>query len=180
MTTDTDQLGFADLARRVDELRDRVQHSDDHVRSLLEETLDAVTAFNRAGLVTLVGMLRNDPQACEVLYRSMDEPEVMALLVAHDIVHAGRAVDVLRAVEQIRPYLVASSADVEVVSVDDDVVTLRFGGGGCGGVSDELKQGVREVLMTRVPGLRAVEEVAATPTASAQAFVPLTSLTVGP
>lgn len=173
-----DQLPFGELAARVDALRDRVNHSDEHVRALLEQTIDAVTAFNRAGVVTLVRMLREDPTACDVLYRAMDRPEVMALLVSHDIVHAGRALDVLRVVEQIRPHLVASGLDVEVVSVADDTVTLQFTGA-CGSSTAELRDGVREVLLARVPGLREVREAGGATGGGGPAFIPLSTLSVG-
>ena len=173
---DDEPQTFADLAARVDELRDRVHHLDHDAAALLEETLDAVTAFNSAGLITLVRMLRSDPRGTDLLYRAVDEPEVMALLVAHGIVRADRTVDVLRAVEQLRPHLVASGTDMEVVTVDGDVVHVRYPGG-CSGASSEIKAGVRETLLARVPGLRDVVEVEQEP---AGAFVPLTSLRVGP
>ncbi len=180
MTTAQDRAepeSFTDLARRVDELRERVHHLDHAAADLLQETLDAITAFNRAGLVRLVQVLRADPGGAQLLYRAVDEPEVMALLVSHGIVRAERTHDVLRAMEQLRPYLVASGTDAEVVEVDGDVAFVRFAGGGCSGASSELRQGVRETLLARVPGLRAVEEVAPE---QASAFVPLSALQVGP
>jgi len=168
---------FTQLAQRADAARDRVAHAEPAARALLEEALDAVTEFNRAGLVTLVHSLRSDPRGTELLYAAVDAPEVMALLVAHGIVRADRAVDVLRALEQLRPYLVSSGTDAEVVQVDGDVAYVRFAGGGCNRPSDELRESVRATLLARVPGLRAVEEIAAEPLG---AFVPLTSLRVGP
>ena len=88
--TATDQPTFDDLARRVDELRDRVQHADEHARELLDETIEAVTDFNRAGLVTLVQLLREDPRGEELLFAALDRPEVMALLVSHGNVRVDR------------------------------------------------------------------------------------------
>ena len=64
---DDEPQTFADLAARVDELRDRVHHLDHDAAALLEETLDAVTAFNSAGLITLVRMLRSDPRGTDLL-----------------------------------------------------------------------------------------------------------------
>ncbi|MEZ5115905.1 MAG: hypothetical protein R2737_06525 [Candidatus Nanopelagicales bacterium] len=165
---------FEDLARRVDELRDRVRHAD--AGPLLDETVEAITAFNRAGLVTLVQLLRSDPRGVELLYRAVDEPEVMALFVAHGIVRADRTVEVLRAVEQLRPYLVASSIELDVVRVADDVAVVRYPTG-CSAPAQEVKDEIAQVLVSRVPGLRAVEEAEAE---QSGAFVPLTSLRVGP
>lgn len=167
---------FDDLARRVDELRDRVRHTDEHARGLLDETIDAITAFNRAGLVSLVHLLRADPRGEQLLFDAVDRPEVMALLVSHGIVRVDRTLDVLRVVDQLRPYLAASSIELEVAQVDGDVAYLRFGTG-CSAPSPEARQEICDVIRQRVPGLRAVEEVTAP---SGGAFVPLTSLRVGP
>ena len=51
-TLEVEEPTFEDLAARVDQLRDRVRHSEE--QALLEETLEAITEFNRAGLVELV------------------------------------------------------------------------------------------------------------------------------
>lgn len=174
--TATDQPTFDDLARRVDELRDRVQHADEHARELLDETIEAVTDFNRAGLVTLVQLLREDPRGEELLFAAVDRPEVMALLVSHGIVRVDRTLDVLRVVDQLRPYLAASSIELEVEQVDGDTAYVRFGTG-CSAPTAEQRAEIRDVIRQRVPGLVAVEEAAEQ---LGSAFVPLTSLRVGP
>jgi Fe-S cluster biogenesis protein NfuA len=168
---------FVSVARRADRLREEVAHyRDPNARELLDETVEAIMAFNRHGLVELVRMLRSDPRGADLLYRAVEKPEVMALLASHDIVRADRTLDVLRVVEQLKPYLVASSVDLEVVEVDGDVAHVRFSGSGCGGVDTELKDSVSSTLVSRVPGLRAVQEVEAEPN---RAFVPLQSIRVG-
>jgi hypothetical protein len=175
-TMDTSELTFAELAQRVDELRDRVRHCESEVGELLDETIEATTAFNRAGLVALVHLLRTDPRGEELLYEAVELPEVMALLVAHDIVRADRTLDVLRAVDQLRPYLASSSIELEVVEVDGDVARVRFGTG-CKAPDAAVRDEVREAIRSRVPGLASVEEVSAE---SGGAFVPLASLRIGP
>ena len=165
---------FDELAARVDELRDRVAHTDEHARELLTETIEAVTAFNRAGLVELVSLLRSDPRGEELLFEAVDRPEVMALLVAHEIVRVDRTLDVLRVVDQLRPHLAASSVQLEVVRVEGDTVTVSFGTG-CNAPSAQVREEILQVLGTRLPGMTAVEQ-----TTSSGAFVPLQSLRVGP
>jgi Fe-S cluster biogenesis protein NfuA len=166
---------FEELAVRVDELRDRVAHTDEHARELLEETIGAITAFNRAGLVELVQVLRSDPRGEQLLFDAVDRPEVMALLVAHEIVRVDRTMDVLRVVDQLRPHLAASSVQLEVVRVEGDTATVSFGTG-CNAPSAETRAEILQVLTTRLPGMTAVEQEAA----GGSAFVPLTSLRVGP
>lgn len=175
MADDSVPESFDELARRVDQLRDQVHHQDPEVQQLLDETLDAITAFNRVGLMTLVRMLRSDPRGQELLFAAVDEPEVMALLASHGLVKANLTLDVLRAVEQIRPYLVASSVEFEVDRVDGDVAYVRFATG-CSAPSDSVKEEIRGTLLSRVTGLRAVEEVAPP---SAGAFIALDTIRVG-
>ena len=166
-----------DLAARVDELRDRIRHREADVQALLDETLEAITDFNRAGLVTLVQMLKEDERGAEILYAAVDEPAVMALFVTHGIIRTDRTIDVLRVVEQIRPYLVTSSIEMTVESVLDDVAYVRFASG-CSAPDQTVKDEIMGVIMQRVPGLRSVEEVA--DEAAGQAFIGLDTIRVGP
>ncbi len=166
---------FDDLARRVDELRDRIHHEDPHVATLLDETVEAITAFNRVGLIALVQRLRSDPRGQDLLFEAVDQPEVMALLVSHGLVRADLTLEVLRAVEQIRPYLIASSVEFDVDRVEGDVAYVRYATG-CSAPSESVKEEIRQVLISRVTGLRAVEEVAP---AGNGAFISLDTIRIG-
>ena len=175
LSEDQGEPSFIDLAARVDELRDRMRHADEHARQLLEEMLAAVTAFNRAGLVELVQILRAEPAGEELLFAAVDRPEVMALLVAHDIVRVDRTMEVLRSVDQLRPYLAASNISLEVLRVDGDAAYVSFGTG-CSAPAPALKAEVLQALNARLQGVTAFEEQVT----SGGAFVPLASLRVGP
>lgn len=171
-----DELTFEDVAARIDELRDRVHHEDQRVQQLLEDTVDATTEFNKRGLIALVQLLRDDERGGELLYEAVEQPEVMALFVSHGLIRTDRTIDVLRVVEQIRPYLVTSSIEMSVESVADDVAYVRFAKG-CSAPSQATKDEIMGVIMQRVPGLRAVEEVADDPST---AFIGLDTIAVGP
>ena len=165
---------FQELASRVDQLRNKVTQQSKEVHALLDETIDAITAFNRAGLAELVRVLRADARGTELLFEAVDIAEVMALMVSHGIVRADLTLDVLRIVDQLRPHLMAASVNLEVVRVEGDVVFIRYNGHR---PDDELDQGVRETLLTRVPGLARVQEESAEPSA---AFVSLPRRKVRP
>jgi hypothetical protein len=117
---------FDELAARVDQLRDQVSHTDESTQTLLRETIDAITEFNRRGLITLVQMLREDERGAEVLYQAVEAPEVMALFVSHGIIRTDRTLDVLQVFEQIRPHLIASSVEMSVEEVRDDIAYVKF------------------------------------------------------
>lgn len=165
---------FDELAARVDELRDRVSHTEQ--ADLLRETIEAITDFNRRGLITLVQMMRENEAAGEVLYAAVDEPEVMALFVSHGIIRSDRTLDVLQVMEQIRPHLVASSVEMEVEEVRDDVAYVRFATG-CSAPDQQTKDEIMGVLRQRVTGLHEVVEVRDEP---GPAFVAVDSLRIGP
>ena len=170
-----DTMAFDDLARHIDDLRGQVEHLPPAPRELLAQTLEAIGEFNRRGLVALVHRLREDARGGELLYESVDDPEVMALLVAHGIVRTDRTIDVLRVVEQIRPYLVTSSIEMTVEAVRGDVAYVRFATG-CSAPDQATKDEIMGVIRQRVPGLSRVEEVAPEPST---AFVSLDTLRVG-
>ncbi len=176
MTTATEPATFDDLARRIDELRDRVHHQDAAVQQLLEETLEAITEFNKQGLIALVQLLRSDERGGELLYQAVEQPEVMALFVSHGIIRTDRTIDVLRVVEQIRPYLVTSSIEMEVESVRGDVAYVRFAKG-CSAPDQATKDEIMGVIRQRVPGLRGVEEIVDAPGST---FIGLDTIRVGP
>ena len=177
MTTAHDQeLSFDDLAQRVDELRDRIHHQDQGVQQLLDETIEAMTEFNRRGLISLVQLLRSDERGGDLLYQAVEQPEVMALFVSHGLIRTDRTLDVLKVVEQIRPYLVTGSIEMTVESVRGDVAFVRFGKG-CSGPTQEMKDEIMGVIRQRVPGLKGVEEVVDSP---GSAFIGLSTIGIGP
>jgi Fe-S cluster biogenesis protein NfuA len=167
---------FDELAARVDGLLDAVAHTDPASRDLLRETLDAITDFNRRGIAVLVQLLRQDPQAAEVLYRAVEEPEVMALFVKHRIIRSDRTLDVATVMEQIRPYLIAGSIDASVEEVRDDIAYVRFPNG-CSAPDQQTKDEILGLIRQRVPGLKDAVEL---PTSNSSAFIALDTLRVGP
>lgn len=62
------------------------------------------------------------------------------------------------ALDQVRPALLADGGDVELIDVNDGVVTLRLTGacGGCPMASMTLKNGIERVLKEQVPEVKEV------------------------
>jgi Fe-S cluster biogenesis protein NfuA len=167
---------FDELAARIDQLRDQVSHQEPAVRDLLQDTIDAITEFNRQGLIALVQTLRDDERGGELLYDAVEQPEVMALFVSHGLIRTDRTLDVLRVVEQIRPYLVTSSVELEVEQVRDDIAYVRFGSG-CSAPTQQTKDEILGVIRQRVPGLKGAQEIVTEP---GRTFIGLDSISFGP
>jgi Fe-S cluster biogenesis protein NfuA len=69
---------------------------------------------------------------------------------------------VLRALEQMRPFLQADSGDVELIDVSEDgIVKVRLTGAckTCPMSVMTLRAGIERSLMREVPGIRRVESV---------------------
>ena len=63
-----------------------------------------------------------------------------------------------RVLEEIKPYLQADGGDVELVSVEDGVVKVRFLGGcaGCPFKTTTLKSGIERYLKEKLPEVKEV------------------------
>ena len=69
---------------------------------------------------------------------------------------------VLKALEQMRPFLQADSGDVELIEVSKEgIVTVRLTGAckSCPMSVMTLRAGIERALMREVPGIRRVEAV---------------------
>ncbi|MEK6813471.1 MAG: NifU family protein [Nitrospirota bacterium] len=66
-----------------------------------------------------------------------------------------------KALDYIRPALVADGGNIELVDIVDGVVRVRLKGacGSCPSATVTLKQGVERTLKERVPGIVGVEAV---------------------
>jgi Fe-S cluster biogenesis protein NfuA len=70
--------------------------------------------------------------------------------------------EVLRALEQMRPFLQADSGDVELIEVSEDgIVKVKLTGAckTCPMSVMTLRAGIERSLMREVPGIRRVESV---------------------
>lgn len=71
------------------------------------------------------------------------------------------AEEVSKVLEEIRPSLQADGGDVELVSIDDDIVKVRLMGhcAGCAYSTMTLKMGIERLLKQRIPSVKGVESV---------------------
>jgi Fe-S cluster biogenesis protein NfuA/nitrite reductase/ring-hydroxylating ferredoxin subunit len=139
---------------------------------------DAVEAFHKAGLVTIVRTLKADPRGKELLLDLADDPGVYALFAMHGIVKADLRTRVARVVETVRPYTQSHGGDVELVDVRDGTVFVKMAGAcnGCSMSAVTLRNGVEDALREQCPEITAIEVV---PNEPSPAVIPLVSLKRG-
>jgi Fe-S cluster biogenesis protein NfuA len=69
--------------------------------------------------------------------------------------------EVAKALEKVRPALQADGGDVELVDVQDGIVSVKLTGacGGCPMSQMTLKGGIEKAIRAAVPGIKGVESV---------------------
>lgn len=67
--------------------------------------------------------------------------------------------DIKHVIEKIRPYIQRDGGDVEFVSFDDGIVTVRMLGAcmGCIALDDTISEGIEAILLDEVPGVTGVK-----------------------
>jgi Fe-S cluster biogenesis protein NfuA/nitrite reductase/ring-hydroxylating ferredoxin subunit len=169
---------FEELARRVDAAVTALDALDPASRAIAEEVKAAVEAVHRAGLVTIVRRLRDDPAARAALYDLVDDPVVHLLLSIHEIVRPDPVTHANRVLAAVRPQLQSHGGDVTLVRVEDGTAYVRLEGAcnGCSMSSATLRHLVEGALIEGVPAIAAVEVMPNEPTPT---LIPVESLRIG-
>lgn len=166
---------FEELAQRVDDAVVALSGLDPSARAVAEEVKAAVEAIHRAGLVTIVRKLRDDPTTRDVLYELVDDPVVHMLFSLHEIVRPDPVTQANRVLAEVRPQLHSHGGDVTLVRVDDGMAFIRLEGAcnGCSMSSVTLRNLVETALVEGVPAITAVEVLRNEP---GPTLIPLESL----
>jgi Fe-S cluster biogenesis protein NfuA len=96
-------------------------------------------------------------------------PQPLGAAAASDpLAQAAEVQQILRTLEQVRPYLNADGGDVEFVSFEDGIVNVRLHGacGTCPSSLMTLRMGIENALREVVPNVQEVRNVAPPPAPS--------------
>lgn len=164
-------VSFEQLARRVDDARRAVDAFDTAEQRRALELAEAIEAFHRPALVTMVQALRADPRGKELLFQLVDDPGVRAVFALHGIIKADPMTRANQALASVRPYLQSHGGDVALVRIADGAAFVRLEGScsGCSMSAVTLREGVEEALVT-LPEVDRIEVLDDEPTA---AFIPI-------
>lgn len=153
------------LAEQVDRAMAEVRALDEDARNRAVALKQAVEAFHKAGLTTIIQRLKADPRGKELLFELVDDPLVYALFAMHGLVRLDLATRVARVLEQIRPLMQSHGGDVELVEVREATVFVRLHGAcnGCSMSAVTLREGVEEAILSQIPEIRQVEVLPSAP-----------------
>lgn len=150
-----EELSFEDLIVRVGVLVEELEgHPDEQVRDKVFELLDLMEAYHREGVTRLA--MAVPPEALEAAHEDPMVSHLLEAYLGHEASDDEPDEVVEDALEEIRPYVHSHGGEMEVLSVDDGVVTLKLMGScdGCPSSSATLTQGVESILKDRWPGFR--------------------------
>jgi hypothetical protein len=149
-----------DLVRRLERI------ADPESRDVAEQLMQTVLELHGAGLEKIMNLIFESGVAGEnMIRRFANDSLVSSLLVLH-----GLHPDDLET--RVRQVLGKVPGHVELVSVLDGIVRVRFSAGGCGsGETDE--ESLKSLLREAVPDLT---EIIVLPGAPLNGFVPLLSI----
>jgi Fe-S cluster biogenesis protein NfuA len=137
------------MVEQVEALLDRLDSFPPREREIATELVSALLGMYGEGLARIVA-------AGDV---PVDDELVAHLLLLHGLHPVPVAERVSRALDEVRPYLLAHGGGVELLGVDDGVVHLRLDGAchGCPSSALTLKSAVEEAVMRAAPDVERIE-----------------------
>jgi hypothetical protein len=120
------------LSRRVEMLLDRFSAfpASTGARTDAEDLVRTISSLYGESLRSIARTLREElgERGDAILERCCDDPLVTSLLVTHNLHPVPLEERVRRAIDRIKPALEQRNADVLLLSVDEDVVSVRVDG----------------------------------------------------
>lgn len=176
--TTSSEPSFEELAGKVDAAVTAVADLDAPARAAAEELKAAVEAVHRAGLVSIVRAMKNDPSARKILFELVDDPCVHMLLSLHEIIRPDPVTVANRVLVEVRPQLQSHGGDVSLVKIEDGLAYVRLEGAcnGCSMSSVTLRNLVEGAL---VEGVEAITGVEVLPNEPSPTLISVDSLFIG-
>jgi Fe-S cluster biogenesis protein NfuA/nitrite reductase/ring-hydroxylating ferredoxin subunit len=135
-------MEFHEAVAELDTLVQTLEREGDERALLLLELIDAI----------------HRPALDLIARGETEHPLARALLAMYDLAPVDDAVLAEEALDSVRPYVESHGGSVELVSIDDGVVTVRMSGAcrGCAASAMTLRRGIEAALREHVPGFREV------------------------
>ncbi len=169
------------LVARAEELVDQVQAiADAGAQAVAIETIRVLFDLYGEGLARMVAA--SGRRAGDALLDEYRADELIShLLLMHGLHPESVEERVLRALDEVRPYMASHGGNVEFLGVEDGVAHLRLVGSchGCGASATTMKQAVETAIQKYAPDVAAVEAegALAAPPELPAGFIPLNFVT---
>ena len=116
--------------KRIQELVEQVgAYADPAARALLNECLEALLTLHGKGLTRILEVMNEaGPEGQKVLDQLIRDQVVRGLLLIHGLHPVDLETRLGQALKQVRPYMENHGGNVELLSLTNDVATLRLQG----------------------------------------------------
>jgi Fe-S cluster biogenesis protein NfuA len=137
------------MIERVEALLDDVERFPEPQREIATELVSTLLEMYGEGLARIVA-------SCDV---PVEDELVAHLLFLHGLHPVPVQERVTRALDEVRPYLVAHGGGVELLGVEEGVVRLRLDGAcnGCPSSAVTLRSAVEDAIMRAAPDVERID-----------------------
>ena len=145
---------------RIDELVSGLgSASGDELRDRAEELIGAVLELHGEALAEMLDLVSARPSGDELLDAFGADELVRSVLLIHDLHPVSLRVRVEGALESVRPIMRGHKGDVELLSIDEQVVRLRLTGSceGCPSSELTMKAAVEKAIYEAAPDVVDIE-----------------------
>ena len=148
-------------AKRIETLlEDIATYPDPEMRATTEELIQILLDMYGEGLARILELTAQTKASGESLIGAFVRDELLAsLFLLHDLHPSDIKTRLLRALDDVRPYLKSQGGGVELVSVEDGVAHLRLSGScqGCFASTNALRDAIEEAITGAAPDLDRIE-----------------------
>jgi Fe-S cluster biogenesis protein NfuA/nitrite reductase/ring-hydroxylating ferredoxin subunit len=155
-----DDQRLQERVARMETLLEEIETlADPNARSKAAEVVGVLLELYGEGLARMMEVVAQGEES-ETAFEAFAEDELVShLLLLHGLHPLDVETRVVRALEEVRPYLQSHGGNVELLGVEDGVARLRMQGScsGCPSSTMTLKLAIEEAILKAAPDLERIE-----------------------
>jgi Fe-S cluster biogenesis protein NfuA/nitrite reductase/ring-hydroxylating ferredoxin subunit len=175
-----DDQGLRERVARMERLLEQIEGlADPNARSMAAEVVGVLLELYGEGLARMMETIAQGEEGERIFDVFAGDELVSHLLILHGLHPLDVEARVVRALEEVRPYLQSHGGNVEFLGVQEGVARLRMQGScaGCPSSSMTLKLAIEEAIQKTAPDLEGIE---AEGVAEEPPPKPVTTMVAGP
>jgi Fe-S cluster biogenesis protein NfuA/nitrite reductase/ring-hydroxylating ferredoxin subunit len=169
-----DDQGLQERVARIETLLEEIESlQDPNARSKAAEVVGVLLELYGEGLARVMEVVAQGEER-ERTFEALTADELVShLLLLHGLHPLDVETRVVRALEEVRPYLQSHGGNVELLGVEEGVARVRLQGScdGCPSSTVTLKLAIEEAVMKAAPDLEGIEAEGVTEPRPAPTFV---------
>jgi Fe-S cluster biogenesis protein NfuA/nitrite reductase/ring-hydroxylating ferredoxin subunit len=155
-----DDQGLQERVARMETLLEEIETlSDPNARSKAAEVVGILLELYGEGLARMMEVVAQGEESEETFEAFAEDELVSHLLLLHGLHPLDLQTRVVRALEEVRPYMQSHGGNVELLGVEGGVARVRLEGScdGCPSSTVTLKLAIEEAIMKAAPDLERIE-----------------------